>query len=168
MKQALAMVLAGVLLSPSAAAAPPRTKLDGVEGIPFGATFEAAQAQLGSKAKADTDPSDPKIRILLVSGASLFGETAAFNYTFGDSGKFSEAYAVANVPTGDFAVCSVHWTSLLGQMVARYGTPDTEEKKTLPNQTPSNGALFKFGDGSHIDADQLGCLIEVSFYAPGR
>lgn len=167
MKQALAMVLAGVLLSPLAVAAPPRTKLDGVKGIPFGATLEAAQAQLGSAAKADTDPSDPKIRILLASG-SLFGETVSLNYTFGDNGKFSEAYALASVPTGDFAVCSAHWTSMLGQMIALYGTPDTEEKKTLPNQTPSNEAVFKFGDGSHINADQLGCLIEVTFYAPGR
>ena len=119
-------------------------------------------------AKADTDPSDPKIRILLVSSASLFGETVSLNYTFGDSGKLSEVYAIANVPTGNFAVCSSHWTNLLGQMVVRYGTPDTAKNDMLPNQTPSNVAEFKFGDGSHIDADQLGCLIEVSFYAPGR
>ncbi|HVY90407.1 MAG TPA: hypothetical protein VG942_16190 [Hyphomonadaceae bacterium] len=168
MRRALAVILAGALLAPAALGAPPRSKLDGVNGVSFGATFDAARAKLGAAAKADTDPSDPKIRILLVSGLGLFGEKASFNYTFDAQGKFSEAYAVADVPTGNFAVCSAHWTSMFGQMTASYGAPDTYQKATLPNQTPSETAVFKFGDGSHIDADQLGCLIEVSFYAPGR
>jgi hypothetical protein len=168
MKRALAAILTCALLAPAALGAPPRSRLDGVNGVPFGATFEAAQAKLGSGAKADTDPSDPKIRILLVSGAALFGEKASFNYTFGAQGKFSEAYAVAEVPTGNFAVCVARWTGMLGQMIASYGSPDVDQKSTLPNQTPSETVMFKFSDGSHIDADILGCLIEVSFYAPGR
>ena len=57
---------------------------------------------------------------------------------------------------------------MLSQMTASYGAPDASKKATLPNQTPSMSAEFKFSDGAHIDADQLGCLIEVTFYAPGR
>jgi len=163
----LALILAGVIMAPAALAAP-RDKLDGVNGVPFGATFEAAQKQLGPRAQADTDPSDAKIRILLVLRADLFGEKVNFNYTFGDKGKLSEVYGIASVPTGDFAVCSAHWTSMFGQMTAQYGTPDTSKKATLPNQTPSESAEFRFADGSRIEADLLGCLIQVTFYAPGR
>ena len=163
----LALVLAGTLVT-SLAFAAPRDKLDGVNGVPFGATFEAAQKQLGSGAQADTDPSDAKIRILLVMRADLFGEKVNFNYTFGDQGKLSEIYGIASVPTGDFAVCSAHWTSMFSQMTARYGAPDTRKTATLPNQTPSESVEFKFADGSRIEADQLGCLIQVTFFAPGR
>src|SRR5689334_24221115 len=99
MRRFLALVLAGALVTPLAFAAP-RDKLDGVNGVPFGATFEAAQKQLGSGAQADTDPSDPKIKILLLSSADLFGEKAGLNYSFGDKGKLSEVYAIATVPTG--------------------------------------------------------------------
>ena len=165
--KALMTVLAMALLAPIAQAAPARDKLAGVNDVPFGASFEAAKTKLGASAKADTDPSDPTIKILLVSGMTLFGERVSLNYTFGAKGAFSEAYAIASLPTGDFSVCRAHWTSMLGQLAARYGVPDTQGGQ-LDARTPSQNVEFKFQDGARITADLLGCLIEVSYLAPGR
>jgi hypothetical protein len=140
-----------------------RDKLGGFNGIAFGTTIAAAKLKLGAAVRADTDPSDPKIMTLL-GNADLFGERFSVNYAFGDKGRFSESDATDRITTGDWVPCLAHWTNLLGQLKAKYGTPDSDS--AMNPRVQLQELSFKFADGAKINANVMGCLIMLNFQAP--
>lgn len=160
-----ALVFAAAFAAGAAHAAPTRDTLAGFNGIAFGTTFAAAKKQLGAGAKADTDPSDPKIKIL-IANVDLYGETFAVNYTFArPAGRFSESYAVAKLPTGDQGVCQTRWTNVLAGLADEYGKPDGNLNR-LSASIPSQTITYAFADGAVVEAGILGCLLTLNFPSP--
>lgn len=164
----LAAVIVTALLAASAVKADPakRDRLEGFNGVAFGTTFAAAKAQLGSGAKADVDSSDTKVKILLAR-TNLFGENFAVNYTFADKGRFSEAYAVGNLPTGDQSICQTRWIAVREQIEKAWGKPDSKDNE-LSRAIPSQTIAFNFGDGSLIEASLMGCLLTLIVLSPAE
>ena len=162
----LVLIVAVCLSAAFGAQADPaqRDALAGFDGVDFGAAFETVKKRLGANAKADTDPVDASIKILLAK-ASYFGETFSVNYTFAAAGNFSAAYGVAHLPTGDFGVCQTRWVKVLGRVEEEWGKPDGN-LNTLGAAVPSQMITYVFGDGAMIEAGIMGCLLTLSYLSP--
>jgi len=144
-----------------AAAAAAKEDLQGFNGVSFGTKFGTAKKQLGSGATADRDPDNAKIKILLAS-AELYGEKFNVNYSFDHADRFAAAYAIADVPSGDYAVCKSHWGKVRDGLVSNYGVPtDNTVRMGAPVQFES--ITYKFDSGNRVEASILGCLIMVNF-----
>lgn len=153
-----------LLAAPGAHAVPARDTLAGFNGIAFGAQFAAVKKQLGAGAKADTDPGDAKIKILLAK-AELHGETFAVNYTFANKGRLSAVYAVALLPTGDQGVCQTRWVGVLAGVEEEWGKPDANFNR-LSAEIPMQTITYAFDDGAAIEAGILGCLVTLNYLSP--
>jgi len=140
-----------------------RKRLPGFNGILFGTPFETAKRKLGPDAKADKDPADPKVNILL-GRADIYGQVFAVNYTFGKNDRLSTVFAVAKIPPGDFTVCKFHWTKILSSLKNEYGVPDSA-KSQLDATIQFADVSFAFGDGATIDASLMGCLLMITYTA---
>ena len=160
MKKGSALFALAICVADVALASPPRSKLPGVGGVLFGTTLAAAQKKLGAGAKLDTDPTNPKIKILLSRSKNFYGDSFAVNYTFGKAGRFTEAYLIANIKPGDYAPCRQHWNGVISKLEEAYGRPDTEEKD-LDGAIQSHSTEFKFADGASLEASLLGCLLMI-------
>lgn len=135
--------------------------LQGFNGVTFGTKFDAAKKQLGSRATADRDPTDAKLKILLAT-AELYSEQFKVNYSFDRAEKFVAAYAIADVPTGDYAICKSHWDHVRDGMVEAFGAP-TNDVDRLSATVQSETVTFKFDNGNSVEASILGCLISIDF-----
>jgi hypothetical protein len=165
MKTFVLVVALAVLAAPLAHADPSkRDTLAGFNGFVFGATFVSVKGSLGSAAKPDTDPGDPTIKILLAETA-LYGETFSVNYTFAGKGRFSAAYAVAHLPTGDHGVCQTRWVGVLARVEEQWGKPDGN-LNTLGAAIPSQTVTYIFDDGAAIEAGIMGCLLTLNYLSP--
>lgn len=147
-----------------AASHSPRQHLPGFNGVAFGTPFDDAQKKLGKNFKADTDPGNSSIRILL-GNAKAFGENFSINYSFERAGKLTNVYAVAKTDAGDVSSCKADWAKVLSGLKKNYGQPDTEENHT-DLSTPTAFVTFKFADGGRVEASLLGCLLMVNLMAP--
>jgi hypothetical protein len=162
-----AAMAAALALAPALGAPVSRDKLADFNGTAFGASFETVQTALGAAAIADTDPEHANIKILIAPSLKLWGEEFGVNYTFGDKGTLSQAYALADVPTGNYEVCRAHWANIHSALVSAYGAPDVDASN-FTNEVQSANSEFKFKNGAHIKAFMLGCLIQVAYLAPGH
>ncbi len=162
---ALAAVVAAFSVCSADADPATRDALPGFNGVAFGATFAAAKKHLGTAAKADKDPSDPKVQTLLTT-AKLYGESFSVNYTFANKDRFSAAYAVARLPTGDQGACQTRWVGVLAGVEAEWGKPDAN-LNNLGADVPMQQVTYAFADGSELQAQLLGCLLTLDYLSPG-
>ncbi len=149
-----------------AALAAPTVPLTGFNGVEFGTPFKAAKQRLGAKAKAEKSPSAPIVNTLLQLAFPLYGESFGVNYTFGTDDRLKAVYAIADVPTGDYAVCQSHWNQVTTGLKGEYGAPDTETS-SYETTIQSAETAYSFANGAKLDATLLGCLIMVTYFAPG-
>jgi hypothetical protein len=140
-----------------------RKRLPGFNGILFGTPFETARQKLGPDAKADKDPADPKVNILL-GQADIYGQAFTVNYTFGKKDRLSTVFAVAKMPPGDYTVCKSYWTKSLSGLKNEYGVPDSA-KNQIDATIQFADVSFAFGDGATIDASLMGCLLMITYTA---
>ena len=154
----LAICVAAVSVTAAAAA---KEDVRGFNGVTFGTKFGTAKKQLGSSARADRDPEDATLKTLLAH-AELYGEKFNVNYSFDHAETFVAAYAIADVPTGDYAVCKSHWDKVRDGLVATFGIP-TNDTDRMSATIQSESIAFKFDNGNRLEASILGCLISVDF-----
>lgn len=156
---ALWLVALACAAAPAADAQTARQHLPGIAGVSFGASYDAAQAQLGPGFKLRASARQPETKTLIGRG-DIDGQSFALNFTFTPAGLLNRVFAVAGTPGNDDDACKAHWLAVRAGLVARFGPPDTQ------SNDPENSAAeakFVFADGSTVDASQLGCLIGVMY-----
>ena len=157
-----------LVLASSVSIAAPKAQPTGFNGIAFGTSFAAAKKKLGAKAKADKSPSAPIVNTLIQSEppVALYGESFVVNYTFGTDDRLKVVYAFAKTPIGNFAVCRSHWSRITTGLKAQYGLPK-DETSDIQTTTQFASSTYAFPNGNKIEALLMGCLIMLTYSAPG-
>ncbi len=156
------VVLAGIAQARS------RDRLTGFNGIAFGTKFTVAKDLLGSSFKADHDPTNHAIPILL-GPAQLYGEPVEVNYYFGKADRLTRVYASGGMKrtaadgSDNTQTCESMWNTMLSGLVNQYGAPDSHDSDLANSTIPTADATFKFADGHEIDASLMGCMLIYSY-----
>ena len=167
-KVMMASAIAAIAVLAGTARAQPRDRLTGFNGIAFGTKFTVAKDVLGPSFKADHDPTNHAIPILL-GPAQLYGEPVEVNYYFGKAHRLTRVYAswgmkrTAADGSDNTQTCESTWNTLLSGLVKQYGAPDSHDSDLGDSTIPSADATFKFADGHDINAMLMGCALIFSY-----